>query len=179
VVADVAIGDPDSALPAGDALVLGGNPFLESRGCGDHLERRARLVDVGNRTIAPVTLRGIAESVRVEARKRRHRAELAGRRPHHDRDPAPRTALADGGCELGLGDVLKVLVEGEINGLPGDGALFHPGSRASLQGVAPDDAAPGLPFYPRLERVLDPPPSLVVAGHVDPHPGGGRAARGG
>ena len=61
----------------------------------------------------------VAVRVRVERRLVRHREDLAGVRVHDDGGAALRAVLDDAGVQLALGDVLQVLVDGQLDGRSG------------------------------------------------------------
>jgi hypothetical protein len=95
---------------------LGRDDLLLERGRrGDDLERGSRLVEALDRAVAARPLVGLRERVRVEGRPVREREDLAGPRVHDDRRARERVVLLDAGAQLALGDVLQVLIDGELD----------------------------------------------------------------
>ncbi len=110
----LAPGKLDVAGIAVDEIGRRNHALLERGRRGDDLERRSRLVDVLDRTIAAQLLTRVAIRVRIEIGRVGQRQNLAGVGIHDDRRPARRTSPLDAVAQLTLGDVLQKLVDGQL-----------------------------------------------------------------
>ena len=134
---------------------------------GDELERRAGLVGVGDRAIAPAVGARRREAVRVEARRRRHREHVARVRVHHDRRRRRAPQRSHGLCE----HLLRVRLDliGRSSGersVPASPAFVSTTSSARPNGSFTIVWLPGLPGERPLERALEPLEALVVEPRV-------------
>ena len=138
----------DEARRAVDPVVGPDHALLQGRRCGDDLERRPGLVEVLDGAVAPLALVGPAERVRVERRPVGEREDLAGQRIHDHRAAAGGTVLFDARAQLALGDVLQVLIDGQLErrtlgGRTIDAAVERMAARVGLDaGPCPRGRAP-------------------------------------
>ena len=106
----------ESDLPGTDVDRIVGldDLFFEGRGCGDNLERRARLVNLLRGTIPLCPRLRLPVHVGVEARPAGERQYFSRVWIHHDDRAARSVVLLDPGAKLPLGNVLEVLVDGQL-----------------------------------------------------------------
>ncbi len=106
--------EPDHARIGVDRIGWCQQLLLERGGGGDDLERRAGLVQILDGPVAAFLVADIPVRVGIEGRVAGEREDFAAGRIHHDRGTSLRAGLVDAGLQLALGDVLQVLVDGQL-----------------------------------------------------------------
>ena len=114
VVADVDAEKGDAPHLAVEHVVRLDQAGVEGRRRGDDLERRAGLVDVHDRPVAPLGLVIAAEVVGIERRVAGHGQHAARLRVEEEGAPPLRAPRLDGAHQLALHDVLHGGVERQV-----------------------------------------------------------------
>ena len=99
--------------------------FFDRRRRGDDLERRARLVEILNRAIAPLVLGRAAVRVGIERRIVGQREDLAGLWIQDHGGPALRPVGLHTRFQFALDDVLQRQIDRQLDGRPGGGLPLH------------------------------------------------------
>ncbi len=111
VLGNDCVPDADRSVSGIDHFVQSDERVLEGERAGHDLERRARLVRVGDRAVASGFSRVTAVVVRVEGGGGRHRQDCAVRGIEKNCDARPGLCLEDGGGELSFHGELDPRVE--------------------------------------------------------------------
>jgi hypothetical protein len=151
--------------------------FLQSGGDGHELERRAGLVGVRDRAVAAPVGTRLAEAIRVEARRGRHREDFAGLRVHHDCGRRPRRPAADGVREDLLRVRLDLTVDREPDVLARRLGLRLDHVERSAERILDDGLASGRPGERLLQRALQALEADVVESGIPEDLRGDRALR--
>ena len=141
----------------------------QRRGDRDDLERRARLVDVGDDAVAPLRGRGRAELVRVEAGRDRHREHAAGARVEHDRAASLGAPLLDRVAQHRLRVRLDAMVDRQEDVVAGPLRLRRDHVDHTAGRIADGRLAAGLADERLVERALEPFEAVVVDPGVAEH----------
>src|SRR5262249_45012959 len=165
VLADDARPDLNAARTGVDVRLRRHDLLFECRRNGHDLERRSRLVQILNGAITPTALVVFAIRVRIERRLVRHRENLAGARVHDDDGAAGRAVVQDALMQLALGDVLEILVDGQLDGRTGCRRTLEAAERMSPR-VGLNEDRPLLAADLRIVGVLEAAQAGVVDSHI-------------
>ena len=129
------------------------DPLLQRRRDGHELERRSRLVRVRDGAVPATVGTRRREPVGVEARRGRHREDLARVRIHDDRGRRARSPAAHGLLENLLRVRLDLAVDRQANAPPGVSGFVSTTSSARPNGSLTIVWLPGCPAsVPSSER---------------------------